>query len=654
MNRPSWAVNLPDNIYQQILRIIKVIPGFATYIEQEGRNNMIDMAQNYIRCLSYEEMLTIGIQTNLELICDIIRRQGSISPIPIEKWDPQPLWASNLNHEELDYLNTFIIQVSELSSFLKERYGEKNLIKLILEFQDSHKIPYDRSTSESEVIGVIKERYNRIIAQKTEAIHLVDNNLIIDDHSIIMNYVMDAKENFYNKNLDSNPCEDFLNKYMSNFNLYAAFEITDRLLRFEKVPLALPFLKKACSFIFSSPNMYWHNKEDIYGCAILSYELMELIGIRRMLKIQEDSPEVLKKITQSIYLLLSRVIYWEDVQSKEKESYDDKLLPINVQHKLRAYQLRAELTQCYYPFLQSDVSQEDFNLMSIADRMSAHYLSYAFHLVGEDSLFKQKVNKMFETLRIPHYDNRNEAIKKGWLELDKLSQKCYKNYQEGKYFLDSWEIEDFFEKNRLINRTKDIHLTQIINVDISKTPEFSINHSFKKDSKEIKDYLESKGIRYFYHFTEISRIESIIRYGGILSYKQCFDKNIVIPVTEDMAKTRDIDAKKGLEDFARLSFCKYLPKIDIRKKKYSDVVLLKISTDVALFENTEFSNMEATQDGMEHGPTLNDLKKVNIELTQQDYCSPNDPNYWAYQAEILVKGKIPINCILNIHNPEIL
>ena len=469
-----------------------------------------------------------------------------------------------------------------------------------------------------------------------------------------MNYVMDAKENFYNKNLDSNPCEDFLNKYMSNFNLYAAFEITDRLLRFEKVPLALPFLKKACSFIFSSPNMYWHNKEDIYGCAILSYELMELIGIRRMLKIQEDSPEVLKKITQSIYLLLSRVIYWEDVQSKEKESYDDKLLPINVQHKLRAYQLRAELTQCYYPFLQSDVSQEDFNLMSIADMMSAHYLSYAFHLVGEDSLFKQKVNKMFETLRIPHYDNRNEAIKKGWLELDKLSQKCYKNYQEGKYFLDSWEIEDFFEKNRLINRTKDIHLTQIINVDISKTPEFSINHSFKKDSKEIKDYLESKGIRYFYHFTEISRIESIIRYGGILSYKQCFDKNIVIPVTEDMAKTRDIDAKKGLEDFARLSFCKYLPKIEIRKKKYSDVVLLKISTDVALFENTEFSNMEATQDGMEHGPTLNDLKKVNIELTQQDYCSPNDPNYWAYQAEILVKGKIPINCILNIHNPEIL
>ena len=654
MNRPSWAVYLPENVYQQILRIIKVVPGFAAYIDQDGRSNMIDMAKDYIVCLSYEEMLTVGIQTNLELICDIIRRQGNISPVPIEKWNPQPLWSMNLSHEEIDYLDTFIIQVPAFRTFLKERYEEKNLIRLIVEFQESHNIPSDRSTMESEVLGVIKERFNRIIAEKEEAIHLVDNNLIIDDHSIIIDFLKDAKESFYNKNLDSNQCEDFLNKYLCNFNLYAAFEITDRLLRFEKVSLAIPFVKKACSFIFSSPNLYWHNKEDIYGCAILSYSLMELIGIRRMLIIQQDSPEVLKKFIQSTYLLLSRVIYWEDVQNKEKESYDDKLLPINVQHKLRVYQLRAELTQFYYPFLQSDVPQEDFNLMSISDMMSAHFLSYAFHLVGEDSLFKQKVNKMFESLRIPYYENRNEAIKYGWQKLDKLSQKFYKSYREGKYFLDSWDIDEFFRNNKLINKTKDIHLTQIINVDISKTPEFSINHSFKKDSKEIKNYLESKGVKYFYHFTEISRLESIIRYGGILSYKQCFDKNIVIPVTEDMAKTRDIDAKLGLEDFARLSFCKYLPKIEIRKKKYPDMVLLKISTDVALFENTEFSNMEATQDGMEHGPSLDDLKKVDIELTKQDSCSPDDPNYWAYQAEILVKGKIPLNCIINIDNPEIL
>ena len=654
MNRPSWAVYLPENIYQQILRIIKVVPGFAAYIDQDGRSNMIDMAKDYIVCLSYEEMLTVGIQTNLELICDIIRRQGNISPVPIEKWNPRPLWSMNLSHEEIDYLDTFIIQVPAFRTFLKERYEEKSLIRLIVEFQEIHNIPSDRSTMESEVLGVIKERFNRIIAEKEEAIHLVDNNLIIDDHSIIIDFLKDAKESFYNKNLDSNQCEDFLNKYLCNFNLYAAFEITDRLLRFEKVSLAIPFVKKACSFIFSSPNLYWHNKEDIYGCAILSYSLMELIGIRRMLIIQQDSPEVLKKFIQSTYLLLSRVIYWEDVQNKEKESYDDKLLPINVQHKLRVYQLRAELTQFYYPFLQSDVPQEDFNLMSISDMMSAHFLSYAFHLVGEDSLFKQKVNKMFESLRIPYYENRNEAIKYGWQKLDQLSQKFYKSYREGKYFLDSWDIDEFFRNNKLINRTKDIHLTQIINVDISKTPEFSINHSFKKDSKEIKNYLESKGVKYFYHFTEISRLESIIKYGGILSYKQCFDKNIVIPVTEDMAKTRDIDAKLGLEDFARLSFCKYLPKIEIRKKRYPDMVLLKISTDVALFENTEFSNMEATQDGMEHGPSLDDLKKVDIELTKQDSCSPDDPNYWAYQAEILVKGKIPLNCIINIDNPEIL
>ena len=525
---------------------------------------------------------------------------------------------------------------------------------MVIEFQKIHKIPDDRSTRESEVLGAIKERFNRIIAEKEEAIHMVDNSLIVDDRDIIWGFIYDAKANFYNKNLDSSNCEDFLNKYLVKFNPYIAFEITERLLRFEKVNLILPFLKQACTCIFASPNIFWHNKEAIYGCAILSHTLIELIGIKRMLEIQDEDSEMVKRIFQNSFLLLSRVIYWNDIQNEEEESYDDKLLPINVQHKLRAYQLRAELTLHYYPFFQSDVTQEDFNLMSISDMMSAHLLSYAHHIVGEDSLFKQKVNKMYNTLRIPSYSNINESLKYGWQKLDKLSQRYYKNYIDGKYFLDYRAIKDFFNNNHFFNGQRGIHLSQIINVDMSKMPEFTLNHAYKKDRDEIKKYLESKGVRYFYHFTEISRIESIIRYGGILSYKQCLDKNIVIPVTDDMQKTRDIDAKRGLEDFARLSFCKYLPKIDVRKKTYSDLVLLKISTDVALYENTEFSNMEATQDEMEHGPTLKDLEKVDIELTQRDFCPENDTNYWAYQAEVLVKGKIPLKCILNIDNPEIL
>jgi hypothetical protein len=654
MDRPNWAVNLPENVYQQILRIIKTVPGFASYIHFEGRDNMIDMARDYASCLSYGNLLTIGVQTNLELICEMIRRQGISSPISIEKWDPQPLWATNLNHDEIDYLDHFIIQIRDLPIFLMDRKEESNLTRLIIEFQKSHNIPDDRSTRESEVLGAIKERFNRIIAEKEEAIHLVDNSLIVDDRSIISEFIQDANVNFYNVNLDSRNCDEFLNKYLVKFNPYIAFEISERLLRFEKVSQMLPFLKQACTSIFASPNIYWHNKEAIYGCAILSHTLIELIGIKRMLEIQDEDPDLVRKIFQNSYLLLSRVIYWHDIQNEEKESYDDKLLPINVQHKLRAYQLRAELTQHYYPFMQSDVTQEDFNLMSIADMMSAHLLSYAHHIVGEDSLFKQSVNKMYKTLRIPVYSDINESLKYGWQKLDQLSQKYYKNYIDGKYFLDYRAIKEFFNNNHFFNGQRGIHLSQIINVDISKLPEYAINHAYKKEREEIKQYLNSKGVQYFYHFTEISRIESIIRYGGILSYKQCLDKNIVIPVTDDMQKTRDIDAKRGLEDFARLSFCKYLPKIDIRKKTYSDLVLLKISTDVALYENTEFSNMEATQDEMEHGPSLEDLKKVNIEVTQRDFCQEDDPNYWAYQAEILVKGKIPLKCIINIENPEIL
>ena len=60
MNRPSWAVNLPDNIYQQILRIIKVIPGFATYIEVSGEHGIgfYELKDEIIKNLNKKESYT--------------------------------------------------------------------------------------------------------------------------------------------------------------------------------------------------------------------------------------------------------------------------------------------------------------------------------------------------------------------------------------------------------------------------------------------------------------------------------------------------------------------------------------------------------------------------------------------------------------------
>jgi hypothetical protein len=110
--------------------------------------------------------------------------------------------------------------------------------------------------------------------------------------------------------------------------------------------------------------------------------------------------------------------------------------------------------------------------------------------------------------------------------------------------------------------------------------------SYKSNKDEIRKYLLDNGIRYLYHFTEKQKVDSIIRYGGLFSYKRALDESIVMPVREDMALTRDKDAEKGLEDYVRTSFCPRLPKIKERQAEGAELVLLKIDLDVALFETT--------------------------------------------------------------------
>ena len=179
-----------------------------------------------------------------------------------------------------------------------------------------------------------------------------------------------------------------------------------------------------------------------------------------------------------------------------------------------------------------------------------------------------------------------------------------------------------------------------------------ISPSYKSCRNEMLQYLIDNGIKCFYHFTDKDKLDSIIRHGGLLSYKRCLDEAIVIPTREDMAISRDKDAQFGLEDYARLSFCERLPKIAERKKNGKDLVLLKIAIDVATFEDTEFADMEATSSIMKHGAKFEDLKRVNISATQKKDSSLSETEYLQMQAEVLVKGIVPLKYILNINNPD--
>ena len=83
--------------------------------------------------------------------------------------------------------------------------------------------------------------------------------------------------------------------------------------------------------------------------------------------------------------------------------------------------------------------------------------------------------------------------------------------------------------------------------------------------------------------------------------------------------------------------------------RINEAVILHISTEVCFFENSMFSDMNATRNGFQCGSEVIDLKRVKFNIVKQENqfgLSAAEKPY--YQAEVLVKTWIPIKYITNI------
>ena len=278
-------------------------------------------------------------------------------------------------------------------------------------------------------------------------------------------------------------------------------------------------------------------------------------------------------------------------------------------------------------------------------------MAFSNKIVGERSVFYQDAIKVFHTCNLFKYGGIDKVSEIGYVQNDSLSMGIYEEYRGGNFALSQNEISEFTNcLNSLFKRLQINAEKQ--NIPIPYLIKDHYSPSYKACRNEIIQYLIDNGIKCLYHFTDKDRLDSIIRHGGLLSSKRCLDEAVVMPIRTDMAVSRDIDAEFGLEDYARLSFCRDLPKGELRKKAGAELILLKISLEVATFEDTEFTDMEATLKQMRHGNSFEDLKKVNLQATQTPAYLLSDIEYNQKQAEVLVKGFIPLKYIQNVNNPE--
>ena len=82
----------------------------------------------------------------------------------------------------------------------------------------------------------------------------------------------------------------------------------------------------------------------------------------------------------------------------------------------------------------------------------------------------------------------------------------------------------------------------------------------------------------------------------------------------------------------------------------ANIVVLKISLDVALFRYTMFSDMNATDSLHSQGGDLAALQKIRFAATQREYVRHDDADFKYLQAEVMVKTFIPLQYIENINN----
>ena len=175
----------------------------------------------------------------------------------------------------------------------------------------------------------------------------------------------------------------------------------------------------------------------------------------------------------------------------------------------------------------------------------------------------------------------------------------------------------------------------------------------KTNWPDFKEVLDRHGVGKLYHFTDRENVESIIRHGGLYSWKDCEEKGIAIPKPGGAGLSRSLDARDGLERYVRVSFVRDHPMmyVAMNEQRISNPVILEIDPEVVLWEDTKFCNRNVTRNDASFGGSLDDLQSIHFDtVLRKRYFDLDDGEKTYYKAEVMVKHCIPLKFITNIGN----
>lgn len=158
-------------------------------------------------------------------------------------------------------------------------------------------------------------------------------------------------------------------------------------------------------------------------------------------------------------------------------------------------------------------------------------------------------------------------------------------------------------------------------------------------------------IKNLYHFTDRENCSSIKKHGGLYSWDYCERNEITIKRPGGDQLSRDLDRYHKLENYVRLSFQQDPPLMYTFLKKgiIKNPVSIIIDPSVIYWENTQFSNENATSNAAIFGRHLSNFELIHFDKAMKSFNPLKDiEDKPFFQAEVLVKEYIPIKYIKGI------
>lgn len=172
------------------------------------------------------------------------------------------------------------------------------------------------------------------------------------------------------------------------------------------------------------------------------------------------------------------------------------------------------------------------------------------------------------------------------------------------------------------------------------------------DWELFRDILLENNIFKFYHFTYENNLQSIEKMDGLFSWKYCENNNIQIPMPGGNSLSRELDSRKGLEDYVRLCFTKDHPMYNILSRNQDRrMTFLEIDPRICYFSDTLFSDINATANMANIGPNENDFSRIKLDVINNKVKYPKmdyEKKKKYRQAEVLVLTHLPSKYILDL------